>query len=250
MRRLCHIGADLALVAVLFCGQMALAAWVPIYSEDFSSDPGWTTDDPAKLRWESGTQSFRGTQVNTEGTYAYTNVLGFDPNQSWRLEFDTKINSCDWSAGWDIGLFDSNVIWPLSASVHQGIADPGYGTALTGYNHVANDGSTFSPPWSTGTWYRHTLEYDPMSNVLKLHTVDLGTGSTFMDLSMLVSSFPSDLTYLGVSRAHMKNTGAGASPTATVDYNLDNITLSVPEPGSVGMLGLMGLWMIRRVRKS
>jgi hypothetical protein len=78
--------------------------WVTIYSEDFSSDPGWTTDDPAKLRWEPATERYHGTQINTEGTYAYKSISGFDPNRSWRLEFDTTINSCGWSAGRSVGL--------------------------------------------------------------------------------------------------------------------------------------------------
>ena len=51
------------------------------------------TDDPAKLRWDSASQTFRGTQVNTEGTYAFTLIPAFDPQRPWELEFDARIES-------------------------------------------------------------------------------------------------------------------------------------------------------------
>jgi hypothetical protein len=45
----------------------------------------------------------------------------------------------------------------------------------------------------------------------------------------------------------MKNTGPGASPSATVDYNLDNIVLAqVPEPVSLWLVAFGGLLVLRR----
>lgn len=194
-----------------------------VYSEDFSTDPGWVTDDPGKLRWDSVSQVFHGTQVNTEGTYAYTIVDGFDPSSSWVLEFDTRINDCDWSAGWDFGLFDEQIRYSYSAEVHQGIADGGRGT-----NHnspFVNPGASFSPAWTFGVWYHHVLDYDSLTGELLLTVTERSIGALFILRSLITPQLPVDLTRLGVTRLHMKNTGSGASPSGTVDYELDNIVL-------------------------
>jgi hypothetical protein len=194
-----------------------------VYSEDFSSDPEWITDDPAKLRWDAVQEVFHGTQVNTEGTFAYTVLQEFDPRDSWRLEFDSKINACDWSAGWDFGLFDEQIRYPYSAEVLQGIADGGRGT-----NHnspFVNPGASYNPSWSVGVWYHHVLDYNSVTGELVLTVSVHSSGTLFMRRSLVTPQLPVDLTWLGVSRLHMKNTGPGASPSATVDYELDNIVL-------------------------
>jgi len=206
------------------CGQ----GLVVIYSEDFSADPGWATDDPQGLRWDGVAGVFRGTQVNTEGTYAYVAVDGFDPGKCWSLEFDSRIIECGWSAGWDFGLFDQQLTWPQSAGVHQGIADPGRGT-----NHnspFVPSGSTFNPQWSFGVWYHHVLAHDSQSGELTLTVTERDSGVLLMERSLVTPPIPPEFTRLGVSRRHMKNTGPGASPSATVDYELDNIVLSQDRP--------------------
>ena len=221
---------------VLMIGQLEAAI---LYEEDFSSDPGWTTDDPAKLRWDAGSNTFHGTQVNGEGTSAYKNIVGFDPNQSWRLEFDHRTNSASWSAGLLFGLFDSSLWMGPGATLHQSVVGGGNVTGLTGN---FDQTSIYSPAWATGVWYHNTMEYDAGADQLTLNTTDRSSGSSLWSLSLNVPSFGSDMTYLGVS---LKHAGAGTSASATVDYNLDNIRLSagnvVPEPSSLIIWSLISL---------
>lgn len=189
------------------------------YSEDFSSDPRWTTDDPAKLRWEPATGTFRGTQINTEGTYAYIDLPTFNPDSSWRLEWDHRINSCDWSAGLDFGLMDHRTSYPYNAGLDMGIADSGRGTSAWGLAGV------FSPAWQLSTWYHTVMSYDASSQQLTTIITNKATGTQFMAFSRTVASFPANTTRLGASRLHVKNSGSGVNPTASVDYSLDNIRL-------------------------
>jgi hypothetical protein len=97
-----------------------------------------------------------------------------------------------------------------------GIADAGNGTGLWGL------GDVFTPAWQSGTWYHSVMKYDPGSHQL-VCTVTEATGAPFMTFTRTVASFPADTTRLGVTRLHMKDTGPGASPSATIDYNLDNM---------------------------
>jgi hypothetical protein len=220
-------------------------AEVVVYSTDFSSAPGWTTDDPTKLQWDAGSGTFHGVQVNREGTYAYVNLPSFDPNQSWRLDFDHIINDDQWSAGLTIGLFDGRLKYPLGAGVDMSIGDSGNVTAL--WESGPNPQGSPSPGWSTGMWYHDTMEYDASSELLSLAVTIRSTGASFMNLSTYVASFPTDMTFLGVSRLHMKGGIPGAADWATVDYNLDNVSLAqVPEPTSLLLVGFAGLLLRKR----
>ncbi len=195
---------------------------MPLYSEDFAESPGWNTDDPAKLRWDSGARMFHGTQVNTEGTSAYINLPRFNPNAYWRLEWDHQINFDQWSAGLTVGLFDASLLYGHGAGADVGIADGGNFTALFSPSAAP---SSHSPPWSAGTWYHNVLEYNAASNLLELTVTVCSNGADFIKLTATTPTLPADATRLGVSRLHMKNTGPGPDPYASVDYNLDNIRL-------------------------
>lgn len=190
-----------------------------LYLEDFSSAPGWTTDDVANLRWDAATGTFHGTQVNTEGTYAYIDLPMFNPNQPWCLEWDHRVNRADWSAGLDFGLMDASISYPFSAGIHMGVADGGNCIGFWGLDGV------FAPIWQVGVWYHSVIRYDPATHQLSAVVSNKETAAQLWSFTRVVNTFQSDTTRLGVSRLHMKNTGPGANPSATVDYNLDNIRL-------------------------
>ncbi len=198
-----------------------------IFTEDFSREPGWIADDPTKLHWEPASGTLHGTQVNTEGTYAFINLPQFNPNQSWRLEWDHIINSDSWSAGLTFGLFDERLLYPFAAGMDMGIADGGYGTSVF-FNGSAE--CQYNPPWSPGVWYRSVLRYDAAAHQLSLSVAVRSTGNLLVYQTQPVAAFPGTMTRLGVSRLHMKNTGSGADPNGTVDYNLDNIRLCQDVP--------------------
>jgi hypothetical protein len=222
------------------------ADWQVVYQTDFSSNPGWTTDDPAKLSWDSATGTFHGTQVNTEGTYAVKQITGIDNSKAWRLEFDSKINTNQWSAGLTLGLFDSRLQYPYGHISDMGQSDGGQCTAL-----VSSPASTWtnSPAWTTGTWYHTVMEYNPSVQQITSNVFTRSTGELFLSLTTGGVLFSGEANYLGVSRLHMKNNAPGAWGGATVDYNIDNITVQqIPEPATLLLLGLGGL-ALRRGRK-
>ena len=222
--------------------------WVPIYTEDFSSDPGWITDDPAKLRWDPATETFHGTAINIEGTYAYKSIPGFNPNQSWRLEFDAKNNSCGWSAGRDVGLYDYRlgVDWAC-ADTDQGVVDGGNNTS---FYYGGGGQGIYDPAWASNVWYHHRMQYDAASSQLTLVISETGNPTILWSFGASPGAFPADMNRVGVSRVWMKNNYAGVDPWASVDYNLDNLVLSViPEPGSLALLAVAGFGLLAQRRR-
>ena len=152
-----------------------------------------------------------------------TTMLPRCPNKSWNLQFNVRINSCDWSAGLDFGLFDSRLSYPWGAIEDQSVADGGNGTALVTEGVGAG---VYSPAWTTGTWYHSVMKYDTTTNQVTLTVTNRSTGSLLQSQSQTVTSFPAATTYLGVSRVHANNVNLGE----TVNYNLDNVVLSQVVP--------------------
>lgn len=226
-------------LVLVFSITAAKAEWQVIYQTNFSSDPGWTTDDSAKLSWDSATGTFHGTQVNTEGTYAVKQITGINNSKAWRLEFDSKINSNQWSAGLTFGLFDSRLLFPYGHIFDMSQSDNGQCTAL---NSSPAWAWTNSPAWATGTWYHTVMEYNPSAQQITSNVFTRSTGELFLSLTTVGVLFSGETNYLGVSRVHMKGNPPGAWGEATVDYNIDNIVLSqIPEPATMLLLGLGGL---------
>lgn len=204
-----------------------------IYEEDFATEPGWNTNDPANLMWDSATQTYQAVQSNSaNGTFAFHKVSW--SGQSFRLEWDLRVNSVQWSAGATFGLFDPQMLYSnRSVTGDFSLVDCGYVTSL-----VANPtGSTqFEDTscwgWQTGIWYRNVIEYDAATGALQMEVRLADTGQLMLTLSTTVSgSFPLDMDYIGVSRVHMQGLPNGA----TVDFNLDNIRFSVATACSPGI---------------
>ena len=193
--------------------------WRAVYSCDFSTDPNWTTDDSANLAWDSATETFHGWQSNLDGTVAHTPIL-LTSDVSFRLEFDVRINFIEWSAGLTFGLFDSRLMYNAGVVVEYGFYDVGYTIALSA-------GNPSGPPdwdvvnWETGVWYRNLIAYDAESKIIALEVRRRDDDALICRLSLSgISSFPPEMSFLGVSRIHM----AGYNDAA-VDFNLDNVVL-------------------------
>jgi hypothetical protein len=239
--------AALAVASVsAFARQARADAWQILYQNDFAADPGWSTDDPSGMRWDAASQTYHGTQVNTEGTYAFKTISGFDPNAPWRLEFDSMIVSAGWSSGLTFGLTDFTRLYFNGAAVDRGLVDQGFVTSL---NAPGANQTVSNPQWASGEWYTHIMEYDPALDALSLIVSVRGTGAPFATMQINVPGFSNDMIHLAATRLHMKNTGPGASGSASVDYYIDNVTLyGVPAPGAPALLAVGAALAARRRR--
>jgi N-acetylneuraminic acid mutarotase len=232
--------------ALQWCAAQTLAQTPPgdcVYQEAFGSDPGWVNSDPAKLGWDSASGTFHGTQVSTEGTYAYVNLPSFNPNNSWRLDLDYRINDCTYAGGLTVGLYTESLGYGDGVVLDLDSPDPGHGTSLL----VAKGQwrQTFNPGWALGVWYHAVLTFDPAARRVTMTITEAATGASFWQTAIDgVASLPPSMTRLGVSL--VANQGGGNY--GQVDYNLDNLSLcaTAPAPPPCGFLWDYGAPMRQR----
>ena len=133
------------------------------------------------------------------------------------------------------------------ADTLQGIADGGNWTALY---YPGGPLSTNNPAWASNVWYHHRMQYDADTSQLTLAVSETGNAIPLWSFAATVAAFPSDMNRVGVSRVWMKDNYAGVDPWASVDYNLDNLVLSViPEPGSLALLAVAGFGLLAQRRR-
>ncbi len=245
--------AVFCLTIMAVTASVAIASeWVPLYQDDFSSDPGWITNDPANLYWDAATETYHGWMANTNTSFAYTALsTALTPDTSFRLCFDSRINSVQWSAGLTFGIFDPQLSFIYGAVAETAVVDAGYVTSLNAGNPCNLDANDWEVSnWLTGVWYTNIVTYDSATGWITYSQEERDTGIVLSQLGMAVADFPSDMLYLGVSRLHMEGYTSNA-----VDFNIDNVNIDhqpVPAPGALVSLlsGIvcMGGHMIRRRR--
>jgi hypothetical protein len=233
-----------ALVATLIFAPSA--AGTVVYETDFSSDPfnppagepAWDvkvhpTNDPSPgtndtYTWTGSTLA--GSQANTLTSAVYVHTP-FYSHQSWRLEFDSMIDECDWSAGLVFGLCDADMTTSIAfAGTGRSISDNGHtmSVAVPGLSDWEDVG------WQLDKWYRSVVQYDADLGELNLDTWDRATGEPLASLGISGVSLPSNLEYIAATRLHMEGYNS-----ATDQWELDNVRLTgtVPEPTTFLLLG-------------
>jgi len=83
-------GVCAAVLAMAVAPGVFSADWTTIYDENFSSDPGWVSNNPANYYWDSGAGNFFERQVDASGEYAYKLLPDLTQGFHWKLEFDIQ----------------------------------------------------------------------------------------------------------------------------------------------------------------
>ena len=179
-----------------------------LLTEDFESDPGWTSGDPSNVRWDSsGFYRARVTDADTQARWGYSPLFTKVDSQSFSLEFDMRPADPDWGT------------YPLFALILDGVAAPHEAGSLRVEAHWSDDGVKkfllgssqapdarigWSPTFDTDTWYRHTIQYDAGSQALTWSVSIRNSGLPFHSDAFsgvsLPSIFRSSLSVLSIFR--------------------------------------------------
>jgi hypothetical protein len=238
----------------------AFAETVP-YSTDFSTDPGWVTDDqPQNYYWDEPTESYFVHNTNTYPDYypnRYSGKTLSQPVDSFKLRWDINVSRNDWSCGIYFGIWDSSLEEVSQGGEHiyggMGIGDSGYITFFdVGAHGVHAEASTpwQANPWSLHKWYTVELEYDFPTEIARMEFFDTATAESIWSATLAVpgGGFTRDLKFLGSNYGWVGRNGySGIDPGAVLEANLDNVQLT-PEPATLLLLGMGGLALLRKRR--
>ena len=61
-----------------------------VYSDDFSSDPAWVTNNSKNYYWEAGDETYFSRQIDGADEYAYKLLPLLQPGYKWRLEYEIR----------------------------------------------------------------------------------------------------------------------------------------------------------------
>jgi len=230
------------------------------YSTDFSTDPGWVTDQSSNYYWDEPTESYFIHNTNTYPDYYPNRYAGktlSQPVDSFELQWDILVSRNDWSCGIYFGIWDSSLKEPGWGQGGEyimgvmGVSDGGYCITLTiGANGISAEAGTSSPNlWSLEKEYTVDLKYFFDSETATMEVFDKSSGTSFWYNTLAVpgGGFTRDLQFLGSNYGMVGSHGySGIDPDAVLEAYLDNVCL-IPEPATLLLLGLGGL-LFRRQR--
>jgi hypothetical protein len=175
-------------------------SWV----EDFSSDPGWTTNKSSNYYWDPSDETYYAKQVNVNygGYYSYYDV-GHD-GSSFHIEYDIKIISNNYASDISFGIFDTDMDtnnYCCFIRLLHTREDRGRTTILvwhdlngSGYREEINN------QFSYNTWYQVVMDYDSNANTLNVDITERDTGVQFASFNAIgVGPFSSDMGRIGIS---------------------------------------------------
>jgi hypothetical protein len=175
-------------------GTAAANTWQVVYQTDFSSDPGWITDQPQNYYWNQPAGSYFVHNTDTYPGYYPNRYAGKTMDQpvgSFELQWDLNVARCDWSSGIYFGVWDSSLEEPWGQGgefimVVIGHADAGHHISFdVGANGAMAEDCTY-PGWSLNRWYTFKVSYDSDTKVASLEVFDRATGQCIWSPTLTV----------------------------------------------------------------
>jgi hypothetical protein len=227
----------------------AFPDWQVIYSEDFSSAPGWTTNNPDNYHWDSAKQTYYANQVEGASEqdprthdYAYMPLTLAEEPRAWRFEFDFQQTAYKYPGESTLSLMDQDISWSIpSVCISLQFADSH--VHLVWCDSTEQWAQVISPQtYELDVWYRSVVEWDADTSVLEARVIRMDSGVLFTELTASVPG-----PFSGIDRIGMGNPGWNPDPGMATGY-FDNVVVSVPEPGTLSVFGLGGLAVMRKRR--
>lgn len=234
-------------VLLALTGSAAQADWAVQYQTDFSSDPGWTTNNPTYFFWNAadGTYHVKNESTSFGGYWSRIDV-GHD-GSSFKLDYDIKMVENHYTSGVFFGMYDSDMLAMSDNGSYVEtiftIEDRGrtiLAASANASNVMTSDWSG-EERWTLDTWYTVSMEYFDSTGSLTSTIRDRTTGALVGVKSFTVGPFRSEMSYVGTSGVRDY---AVQTPGAYSVAYIDNVTFSTPTPVPVpgaAVLGVLGL---------
>lgn len=229
MKRLC---LTICLFALVSCGVSTAVAdnWQVVYQTDFSSYPGWITNNPSHYYWDSGLGAYYQREIDGTEEYAYKLLPGLQQGCRWRLEYDILPVGFSWAGDARLGFMDEDMmLWsPASMNLNFARIDQGLVVSLEGRDSQGKHCGKqfFENRFELSVWYHALLDWNPETGDIYVCVTIKDTGEILVEgtVNMQQGSFN------GIDRLAMSTIGDDYAPGATGISYIDNIIVSQQAP--------------------
>jgi len=219
-----------------------------VYSTDFTTDPHWSTNNPATNYWNSSLGMFH--YLMRDGSGAYVNVKVPYHGESFTLAFDILPERTEYQSSVKFGLGDDDQVTQERLTMFTEFVNGPYGRliwirSINNLNERREASSYYlsyggpTVQFSDGTWYHVVMDYRLETRSLTLSVTRRNDSSPVWQYSLTsLDTFPT------MNRIYMSKIGDSTNPSAVAEGYIDNVSFRVFEesatPTEAGQAGQAG----------
>jgi hypothetical protein len=226
----------ITLLILVSAAGLARAAVTPtiIYSTDFSSDPGWVTNNPYTNHWDEEMGMFHYYLRDSTNTFVYKKVPY--AGESFELDFDLLPLKTDFQSSFRLGLGNREMLINQGTTIFSEFENGMYGDIMwlrvINTQNQRREVSSYSqsyggPPvrFTDGTAYHVALDYDREDRTAGIAINFLSNRTSFWGYTLsTISSF-------GImDRIYLSTIGDFENPNAVAEGYIDNVTMRLTYP--------------------
>ena len=209
-----------------------------VYSTDFSTDPGWSTNNPATNYYDAGQGMFH--YLMRDGSGAYVNVRVPYHGESFSLSFDILPERTDFQSSVKFGLGDDDQVTVRRLTMFTEFQNSPYGRLIwirsIDLQNQRREASSYylsycgpTVQFADGTWYHIIMDYRVDSRSLTLSMTRRNDSHSVWHYTLdNVSIFPT------MNRIYMSKIGDSTNPNAIAEGYIDNVAFSIISPSDTG----------------
>ncbi|MDD1660841.1 MAG: hypothetical protein LUQ49_00070 [Methanomicrobiales archaeon] len=200
-----------------------------IYSTDFSSNPGWVTNNPYTNHWDESMGMFRYALRDSTNTFVYKKILyGGEP---FRLEYDLLPLETDFQASFRLGLGNRDMYINQGTTIFSEFEKGPYGNIMwlrvidqsNQRREVSSYSQSYGGPsmrFRDGIPYHVSLEYDRERKTASIAISFLSNQTPFWGYTL------SSISNLGgMDRIYLSTIGDFENPSSVAEGYIDNLSM-------------------------
>jgi hypothetical protein len=208
-----------------------------VYSTDFSTDPGWSTNNPGTNYWDRDRGMWH--YLMRDGSGAYVNVKVPYHGESFTLSFDILPERTEYQSSVKFGLGDDDQVSVERLTMLTEFENGPHGRliwirSIDGQNQRREASSYYlsyggpTVQFTDGIWYHVTMDYRLDTRSLTLSVTRRNDSRPIWHYSLdSLSVFPT------MNRIYMSKIGDSANPSAIAEGYIDNVAFSLVFPEGV-----------------
>ncbi|MDD1652254.1 MAG: hypothetical protein LUO86_04390, partial [Methanomicrobiales archaeon] len=220
-----------AAISLLIMPVSAQGSGTVIYSTDFSSDPGWTTNNPYTNKWDGELGMFRYFLRDSTNTFVYKKIPY--RGESFRMEYDVLPVLTEYQASFRFGIGDPDMYINEETTIFSEFENSTYGKLLwlrsidrtNQRREISSYFLSYGGPTITfadGFPYHVVLTYDRRLQ-------QAGIQVSFLENQSLLWGYTLDniRNMGGMDRIAISTIGDYTNPYSVAEGYLDNVTFRV-----------------------